>query len=340
MNEGRYSMAAPADVAPDRVFQVASGFMAAKLLFAAVELGVFERLAEGPATLDELAQRIGGPRRTTRLLVDAMVALGFAARQGDRYQNAAVAATFLSGRTPADLRPHLRLWNGISFPRWVRLEEALRTARPVFGELALTEQEQEVFSRGVEAFSAGAAQALATTYDFGRHTKVLDLGGGTGSFLLAVLRKHSHVEATLFELPAAAAVARQRLTGDPLAARMRIVEGDFFADPIPEGHDAVIVANVAHLFLPERNLELFRRIRARVDAGARLLLVDLWTDPTHTQPLLAPLLAGEFLLFAGTGDVYSAEETRGWLQQTGWRPVAHAPLAGPSSLIVAAAAER
>jgi SAM-dependent methyltransferase len=221
----------------------------------------------------------------------------------------------------------------------LKLEEAVRTDRPVFGHLTFTEQEQDIFSRGVEAFSAPAAQTIASTYDFARHRQVLDLGGGTGSFLLAVLRQHRHVEATLFELPAAAAVARQRLTGNPLAARMRIVEGDFFTDPIPEGQDAVIMAHVAHLFLPEHNLELFRRIRARVREGARLLLVDLWTNPTHTQPLLAALAAGEFLLFTGTGDVYSVEEAQGWLQQTGWRLVTHVPLAGPESLIVAEAAE-
>ena len=129
------------------------------------------------------------------------------------------------------------------------------------------------------------------------------------------------------------------MMGIPLAARMRIVEGDFFTDPIPEGQDAVIVAHVVHLFLPEHNLELFRRIRARVRERARLLLVDLWTNPTHTQPLLAALAAGEFLLFTGTGDVYSVEEAQGWLQQTGWRLVTHEPLTGPESLIIAETAE-
>ena len=69
-----------ADVTSDRILQVASGFMAAKHLLTANEVGLFEQLAEGPATLDELAQRIGVPRRTTRLLVDAMVALGFVER--------------------------------------------------------------------------------------------------------------------------------------------------------------------------------------------------------------------------------------------------------------------
>ncbi len=113
------------------------------------------------------------------------------------------------------------------------------------------------------------------------------------------------------------------------------MEGDFFKDPIPDGHDVVIVANVIHGFSAECNLELLRRIRGRVPDGARLLLVDFWTDPTHTQPLFAALMAGEFLLNTGGGDIYSEEEARGWLQQSGWRVLEQKPLAGPSSLMVA-----
>jgi cyclopropane fatty-acyl-phospholipid synthase-like methyltransferase len=164
---------------------------------------------------------------------------------------------------------------------------------------------------------------------------VLDLGGGTGSFLVAVLSEHGGLEGTLFELPAAAAIMRERLVGSPLADRIQVVEGDFFKAPIPGGHDAVIVANVIHLFSPERNLELLRRIREFVPDGSRLLLVDLWTDPSHTQPLFAALMAGAFLLRTGEGDVYSEEEIRGWLQATGWRPVERRPLAGPASLVLA-----
>ncbi len=67
--------------------------------------------------------------------------------------------------------------------------------------------------------------------------------------------------------------------------------------------------------------------------------MDFWTDPTHTQPPAAALLAGEFLVIAGEGDVYSAEEARAWLEDCGWSIVEHRPLAGPTSVIVAEAAE-
>src|ERR671933_1287509 len=93
----------PTVVTPDSLFQIASGFMAAKHLFIANEVGLFEQLAGGPATLDDLAQRTGIARRRLRILADAMVALGLLERQDDQYRNGPVAATFLSGTTPADL---------------------------------------------------------------------------------------------------------------------------------------------------------------------------------------------------------------------------------------------
>jgi hypothetical protein len=77
-------------------------------------------------------------------------------------------------------------------------------------------------------------------------------------------------------------------------------------DPIPDGHDAVLLANVNHLLSPEHNIELLGRIRKGVPDGARLLLVDTWTDPMHTQPLVPVLMASTFL--SGEGDVYSEAE--------------------------------
>lgn len=73
-----------------------------------------------------------------------------------------------------------------------------------------------------------------------------------------------------------------------------MIEGDLFKDPLPNGHDALIVANTIHVLSAEHNIELLKNLRLRVSTGARLLLVDLWTDSTHTQPPAAALMSGEF----------------------------------------------
>ena len=151
-----------------------------------------------------------------------------------------------------------------------------------------------------------------------------------------MLSVHSHLEATLFELPAAAGVARNMLAGTAVADRITVVEGDFLRDQVPSGHDLLLIANVIHLFPPEVNRELLGRLRKAVEAGARALLVDFWTDPSHTQPLFAALMAAEFLVIAG-GDVYSAAEVQGWLAETGWSMVGQRRAGRPASLIVAEA---
>ena len=122
---------------PQPIIDLATGFMRAKHLFVAGELGIFEKLADGPATLEELAARLGTPRRTTRIIADAVTALGLLERHGDKYRNTEVAQAYLSGRGPMDMRPFIRFWNRLSYKRWVTLEDSVRKGQGVAGEIQL-----------------------------------------------------------------------------------------------------------------------------------------------------------------------------------------------------------
>jgi hypothetical protein len=151
------------------------------------------------------------------------------------------------------------------------------------------------------------------------------------------LRRYPDLQATLFELPGACAVARQRVASEPEGARVSIFEGNFFMDPLPDGHDVLIVANTIHVLSVAHNLDLLKAMRAGVAADARLLLVDMWMDATHTQPPAAPLMSGEFLVMSGEGQAYGEDQADAWLGQTGWRKLERRPLAGPASVIIAEA---
>jgi len=326
-----------ADITPDPIMRIALGFMAAKHLFVASEIGVFEKLSAGPATLDELATKTGIPRRTLRISADAMVSLGLLQRERDRYRNSEVAAAFLAGRDGPDLRPMLRFWDKLSYPAWLDLESAVRSGSGQGDFARFSEEQQQIFSAGVEAFSGGMAAALTANYDFSGHSRVLDVAGGTGSFLIAILRRHPSLRGTLFELPGTCAVARQRLAAEPEGSRIEVVEGDLLKDALPDGHDVAIAANIVHGLSAAHNVDLLKNIRAHATTGARLLLVDLWMDPTRTQPAAAPLMSGEFLVHAGEGQAYAEEEADQWLAQTGWRKLERRPLTGPGSVIIAEA---
>jgi ubiquinone/menaquinone biosynthesis C-methylase UbiE len=326
------------DASPHRdgtaaVMQTASAFMASKHLFVAGELRLFEYLANGPLDLAALAAKAGAPPRTIRIIVDAVVSLGFIERQGAHYRNMPVAQALLTGQGSRDLRPLLRMFDRITYPSWMDLIRSVRAGQPT--RAALDSENQRVLSEGVEAITRPAADALPHRYDFSQHKRLLDLGGGTGSFLCAVLQHHPHMAGTLVDIPAVTELARDRVRRAALTDRAEIVTGDILTTELPPGHDVMLVANVVHLMGPDRNKMLLQHARNSIVGGGRLLLVDFFTNPTHTHPLFAALMAGTFLIGFGEGDVYSEEEVAEWLEGTGWRSLGSQTLAGDAKLLVA-----
>lgn len=326
------------DISPEPIFKIISGHLLAKYLFVASRLGLFQTLGKSSLSLEQLSERISTPKRTTRILVDALLAGGLLQRQNDLYHNTPVTETFLSGESNDGLRPVLDLWDQVVYLQWTQLENALFSNQPAYGPGEFSKEQSAVFARGVSTLTAPSAKALIRAYDFRNHKRLLDLGGGTGNFSKMALREYSHLEATLFELPATAAIARQSIAKTPLEDRLEILEGDLFeAAELPHGYDTIIMANVVHLFSPEHNRQLLKKIHQSAEKGARLLLIDFWTDSSHTQPPFAALMAAEFQIYSGEGDVYSVEELNQWLHETGWSFVEHKPLAGAASLIIAEA---
>jgi hypothetical protein len=108
------------------------------------------------------------------------------------------------------------------------------------------------------------------------------------------------------------------------ARRIAIVERDLLKDDLPDGHDLIVADNIVHL-PTAHNRAMLRNMRAHVGVGVRLLLVDLWMNPSHTQPMPAPLMSGEFLVHSREGQAYGEDDAdfwlRDWLRKLDRRPL-------------------
>src|SRR5580704_2876737 len=326
----------PETLDPDFFGALGASFMGAKMLCVASELDLFTKLADGPRSLDEMVAATGLPARSLEVVLSGLVALGVLDLSSGRYANGREAQAFLAGRTSVDLRPGLRLYNHLVYPMWMGFENTVRTGEPA-RHGAPSEQFARIFSEGVEAWTLAAARALPALYDFAAHRRLLDVGGGTGSYLLPILARNAELRATLVELPPSADAARRRLADEPAAARIEIVEGDALFDPLPTGHDVVLLAGFLHLFNPEQVVAVLLRVRAAVEPGAKLLLVDQWMDSTHTRPAFGAMLAASYLLISGAGGTYSVDDGGRWLHDTGFRMIEHRLLSGATSLVTAEA---
>jgi len=171
--------------APTRIIELYAGYMVSKTLFAAVDAGLFEAAGDGGATPAELAGRCALPERSARAMADLMADAGLLIRDGDRFRNAPDAEAFLAGRGPFDLRPLGRYWDLVSYPTWVRAGEAFRTRRGVRPDLDKTQT--EAYESAVALVTAETAADLTRAYDFGPHRRLLDVGGGLGTFVRPIL---------------------------------------------------------------------------------------------------------------------------------------------------------
>ncbi|WP_157247244.1 methyltransferase family protein [Nonomuraea typhae] len=318
-----------------RIVEVATGYMAAKQLFAATETGLFAALAKGPASAAELAARTGLPERTARILADAMTALGLLTRTGGRYDNTPAAARHLTGGgEDLDLRPFLTFLDTISYPHWLGFGASARTARPA--PLDLGGDRMEIFLTGVMTYNALHARTLAAHYDFTAHRHALDLGGLSGAFLAEALRSAPALRGAFCGDGELAELAMKALEEAGVAERAELIETDPLTGDLPTGFDLVLLEHVVHRFGPEENLRLAERARAVAAPGATLLVLDFFLDADPVQRLVDALHAAEYLVIDGTR-VHPEDEVRGWLDAAGWEPRQTLCLPGCPRVLVARA---
>ncbi|WP_326953490.1 methyltransferase domain-containing protein [Amycolatopsis sp. NBC_01286] len=318
---------------PQRIVDVAVGYMAAGQLFAANRIGLFRALAPGPLDAAELAERTGRPENITRILGDALSSLGLLSRVDGRYALTPDTAAYLGGTgEEPDLAPFLTFLETISYPHWQQFPHTADTGEP--GELDLTGDRWTTFIGGVMVYNALHARALAQAFDFGSAKRLLDLGGLSAAFALEALRANDVLHTTFVYDPRSVPSVTEAVA--EFADRTRVV-GAPTPEAEPDGeYDLVMVNHVLHRFGVEENRAILRHARAAAAPGARLLLLDFFLDDDAVPRSLDALHAGEYLVIDGTV-VYPEADVRGWLADAGWRPVDRLTLPGSPRVLVAEA---
>ncbi|MFD4999532.1 methyltransferase [Streptomyces buecherae] len=328
-------MTAPSTPAsPDRIVDIATGYMGAKQLFAAARVGLFRALAEGERDVAELASATGVSERMARILADAMNGLGLLERRAGRYALAPDAAAHLTGEGDLDLHPFLAFLNEISYGHWLQFDTTVDTTKP--GELAMDEERWKSFMAGVMRYNALHAAMLARSFDFGPYRDLLDLGGLSPAFAIGALQANPELSARFVFDPQSSEGIAEALAAAGLTDRARIdPAATTEADPGGE-HDLVMINHVIHRFTAEQNRAILANARAAARAGATLLLLDFLLDDDDRQRPIDALHAGEYLVIDGTV-VYPESEVTAWLTAAGWRQREVLALPGSPRVIVAEA---
>lgn len=342
------AMPEAATVDPGRIMQVGMGFFASKVLLSAVELGLFDALEAAPLTGAALRAKLGLHPRSTADFLDALVALGLLAREGDgdgaHYANTAETATFLCRSSPRYLGGILVMAGHRLYQHWGRLTEALRTGAPqnelreqggdMFGALYADPQRLTEFLDAMAGVQRENFRLLAERFDFGRYRTVCDAGGASGALSMAVAERHPHLACISYDLPAVCAIARARVAAAGLADRVAVQEGDFLSEDLPQA-DVVMMGNILHDWGTATKEMLIAKVRAALPDGGAFIAIENVIDDARRVNAHGLLMSLNMLIETPEGYDYTFAQFDGWCRAAGFRATERIALAGPASAVIA-----
>jgi len=318
----------------DELVDIATGYMAAKQLFAAVEVGLFPALADGPRTAAELSETLGVPERSVRILADSMNALGVLEREHGMYRNGRIAADYLQGDGALDLGPFFSFLDAVSYEQWLQFGTSVRTAEA--GVLDLEGKDLGMLGRGIGAFQTLHGRGFAEAVDVSGFRRMLDLGGQSPSFAVEALRANPELSAVFVYTESETGMIQAAVDAAGVADRVRIEPADTVAATPAGPFDLVLVQHCIHRFTPDQNRTILAHARAAAAPGATLVVVDFVLDDEPRQRLVDAVHAAEYLVIDATV-AYPVAEIAQWLDAAGWALRESVDLPGSPRALVAQA---
>lgn len=271
------------------------GFIASKALFAALDLDLFSRISGGTADLAALTGATGVAPNRLRTLLTALKTVGLVTETDGKFANSPAAATYLVAGAPGDFRDYINVVNGGFLYEGLRhLSKAMRGER-IFPDKGFYEgivySEGGVggaaFSQAQHAGSLGPAQLMARRVDLGNATTFLDVGGGSGAYTLAFLRKNPELRATILDFPQTVDTARRYAAEAGMAERVSHLAGNALTTPWPRNQDVVLMSYVWSAVGGNDIRTLASRALEALKPGGIVLVHDFMVDDDHEGPAFA-----------------------------------------------------
>jgi hypothetical protein len=313
-------------------------------IYTATALGLPDELGTGRKGSADLARKVGAPAGNVHRILRALVMLELCAEPEPGLFELTPMGAYLRADAPDSMRNWALLWGRESiWEGWGRLLDCVKTGeiapKLISGKSTPFEWMQEdpvgleIFNKSMAELTGRAARAIAQGFDFTGVRRIVDVGGGHGALLRAILLKYTDMKGVVFDLPYCREGAARLLEEAGLAGRCEFVGGDFF-ESVPAGADAYIIKSVIHDWNDERSLSILRTCRAAMTEASRLLLVEpLRPETVGTSPIDAILVGSDLNMMLMTGGCERTDrEYRSLLEEAGLRVVR--VVATPSAMSV------
>jgi predicted O-methyltransferase YrrM len=315
-------------------------YQGSAILMGSHELGIYEVLSNGPLSAQETASALGSPSRSTMLLMNACVALGLLHRIGDEYANSPLAADVLVPGKPGYLGRVVTKEQEFYQP-WGRLSQAVREDKaqlpPMAARLEKTPDTTRNFLLALHDLGLLNATALPDYVNLTGRQKLLDVGGGVGTFSILLAERNPELRAVIMDLRQVRELAEETIASYGLGDRIEFQAGDYNAPSLGEGYDVVLLSNILHDNTEESCKQLLAKSHRALVEGGLVVINEFLLNQDGASPPVGAIFSLLMMLENQGAAEYPVEQIKGWLLEAGFiDPVAH-QLPDPSPMVVVVA---
>ena len=334
---------------PNTMMDLISGHRVTAIIYVAAKLGLADLLTDSPQTATDLARLTDTHERSLLRLMRALCALGICTEAKDSKFGLTELGAYLTARSERSLKAWALLEGDMLRTGWGQIIESIRTGKTGaelagggperFEEMAKANQAAAaLFNEAMVSGTRMQIPALLAAYDFSGISRLMDVGGGLGELISAILKKYRLMHGIVFDLPHCEEAAVRNLATLGVADRCKFIAGSFF-ESVPAGADAIIMKYIIHDWNDERCVQILQNCHRSLKPGARLLVLDR-IMPNKLEPTadhLAAVLADLNMLRGPGGCERTENEHRELLLKGGFRMTRIVPI-GRVSVIEAAIA--
>ncbi|MCW4354347.1 acetylserotonin O-methyltransferase [Hoyosella sp. YIM 151337] len=329
--------------APVNVLELATGSWVTQAVYTATKLGIPDAVAGGPIDAQRVAEKVGADADATLRLLRALSAKSvFRERRDGRFELTSLGQPLRSD-TPNSVRALvLMIGHPVHWEHWGDLLYAVQSGKPslehlrgvsAFEFFEENEEVAEVFNDAMTVTSEMVIGPVLAAYDFTPYRSIVDVGGGHGRLLAAILQKAPDTRGVLFDLESVLPGGRDYLVEAGVADRATAVAGSFF-DAVPQGGELYILKNIIHDWPEAQALDILRNVRAVMGKQSRVLVIEA-VVPEGNSPHVSKWLNLEMLIQTG-GRERTAAQYADLLHAAGLEVTRVLPTIGPASIVEAA----
>ncbi len=324
------------------MLQMTSGYWISQSIYAAAKLGIPDLLKDGPKSYEELASSTETNARSLYRVLRALAQVGVFAEKQEGTFALTPLSSCLRSDDPKSVRALAILFGEEQYKAWGDILHSVRTGEssfehlfgmPVFQYYAQNPEAEKTFNAAMTSGSDAEKAAVVQTYDFSTIHKLVDIGGGQGSFIASILKANPTLKGVLFDLPSVVEGAKDVLSAEGVAERCEIVGGSFY-DSVPSGADAYILKHVLHDWDDDTSLTILKNCHRSIQENGKLLVVEQIVPPGN-EPALAKFMDVNMMMLHPGGCERTEAEYQALFEAAGFKLTKVVPTRAMVSVIEA-----